>query len=51
MENDDGADGSSKRPQARALDFLHTEVTCDRAFSDARLYGIENKSFYTLFVF
>ena len=28
-ENGYGANGSSKRPQARALDFLHT---CERAF-------------------
>ena len=29
-ENGDGADGSFKRHQTRALDFLHTEVTCER---------------------
>ena len=32
FENGDGADGSFKRPQARALDFLHTEVTSERTF-------------------
>ena len=32
-ENGDGADGSFKYPQARALDFfLHTEMTCERTF-------------------
>ena len=31
-ENCDSADGSFKRPQARALDFLHTEVTLRELF-------------------
>ena len=49
-ENGDGADGSSKRPEARPLDFFfHTEVTYWESFSDARLYGIENELlFFTL---
>ena len=31
-ENGDGTDGSFKRPQARVLYSLHTEVTCERTF-------------------
>ena len=31
-ESGDGADGSFKRPQARALYLLHTEMTCERTF-------------------
>ena len=30
--NGDGADGNFKRPQACALDVLHTEVTCETTF-------------------
>ena len=32
-ESDGGANGSFKRPQARALDFfLHTKASCERTF-------------------
>ena len=49
-ENGNGADGSSsKHPQARALDFLLTEVICE-SFSDARLYDIENECFLHIFL-
>ena len=51
-ENGDGADGSSKHHQARALGFLHTEdIFCDARyfFSDAGLYVIENESFLHTF--
>ena len=45
-ENGDGADVSFKRPQVRALDFLHTDVTCE---GDFQMHGIENASLFTLF--
>ena len=48
-ESDDSAYGSFERPLARALDLLHTDVTCERTFQMQGCMGSNMSRFSTHF--